>query len=305
MQMQRAIGARGWGGSPAWFAAAALGLAGCTAKISGPELKSVGSLGDLDLALSLGSKLEDEDISLVQYYITHEPNFLHHGSIPIEGEDRSFKVLVTLPPTTGYHLLLRVETRSGLSCSGSDDFDIVAGQSTRIDLNVQCVDPSKPGIVDVSGRVNLCPTIDSVAAFPGEAFVGDRVELHAVASDPDQGPGDLAVSWIATAGTLDDAHGADTHLLCTSATEITVVLTVSDGDNGCIRVSAPFRIKCLDPEVSGSAGAPPVGGAEAGEGGASGSAGQGGDVPDAGIGLDATVPAEDAGSIDEDDDAGA
>jgi len=117
------------------------------------------------------------------------------------------------------------------------------------------------GSASIKGTYNHCPQTFFVAS-PDHVRVGQTITLTASASDAD---GDtLTYSWMASAGTIDNAHGATAILHCVSRGSILISLTVSD--DSCDS-TASGELLCQ----SEDAGAP-----DGAAGGTTGAGGQGG-----------------------------
>ena len=59
----------------------------------------------------------------------------------------------------------------------------------------------------ISGTLNVCPTIDGIAANPAEVNVGGSIALSVAAHDSDAGPAALGYAWAASGpGALSNAN---------------------------------------------------------------------------------------------------
>jgi hypothetical protein len=81
--------------------------------------------------------------------------------------------------------------------------------------------------VGVGATFNVCPEITSFQALPTEVAVGTDVQLAARASDPDSN--NLAFSWEASVGSVDDVGAPETTYRCSAPGPVTLTLTVTDG----------------------------------------------------------------------------
>src|SRR5262249_55303903 len=128
-----------------------------------------------------------------------------------------------------YQISITATTTDGSeACAGSASFDVQAGQTATVTVPLGCHQAPRTGSVMVSGKLNVCPTIDGIGANPAEVQVGSSLALTASAHDSDAGPNPLTYAWTASSGTLSDASAKNPTFTCTAPGTVTLNLTVSD-----------------------------------------------------------------------------
>jgi hypothetical protein len=185
-----------------------------------------------DLFGNVGVKLElapGVEIDTVQYLVSGINGFTRSGSFDVS-QSTTINVLIGgLPTPNSYLLTLTAKAvDGGVSCLGSSTFDISPHFTTVTTVHMLCKTARAGGSVLVNGTLNSCPVIDSVSATSSN----DGIAFAATASDIDNGPGPLSFHWdlLSGPGALESADGANVKLVCSSAGNVTVRLTVSDGD---------------------------------------------------------------------------
>ena len=254
----------------------ALGVWGCNASSNAPAAPGEAT-GTVGLELQVGSVT----VNTISYDISG--NGVHKtGTIPVQSSTKIAAVIGGLPPGNGYVITLTATAAndSTVTCTGSATFNIVAGTSTAVQVHLECKVPPRTGSVNVSGTINVCPSVDSLSANPSEVSVGNSLALAASASDRDQGPQALSYTWTASGGTLSSTTSAAPTLTCTTPGDVTVQVTVSDGD--CTDV-ASVTVTCSPAPAAdaGSAGGSTSTGGASSIGGAGGTTGTGGAAPSA------------------------
>lgn len=228
------------------------------------------AVGSVDLALSAG----DTEIASLTYEITGN-NFTKQGSIPVSSAGDTFSALISgIPAGQGYTIGLNATDATGdLMCKGSATFNIIAGQTSSVTVNLQCPGKHRTGSVMVNGQINVCPVVEAATSSSSSVPVGATVDLSGIANDDDAGPSALTYQWTVSSGpgTLSAANQAAAKLTCDAAGTVSVQLDVSDGDCGD---NATLEMTCGGGGQAGS-----------GEGGAGGTAGTAGDG-EAGVGGD-------------------
>lgn len=203
-----------------WLLATTLALSGCSAA---PETAAVDAVkpGELGLAIELGSS----GIRSVDYVITGSGGFTKIGSVDVSKSSKISTRIGALPAATGYTIALSADaTEPPSTCTGSAGFDVTAGETTPVDLTLQCV--------EINAELNTCPVIDGLSALPNQVALGGVITLNAEVRDPDSGPLPITYDWSTTAGVLAGAAPTAT-LTCSTAGSATVTLTVGDGGNDC------------------------------------------------------------------------
>ena len=231
-------------------AAMVLGLAfvaaGCSSAApgsTGPAAQGSEQAGDVSLELQLGS---GATINTASYTVVGPNGFSKTGTIDLSQSTTISANIAGLPAGTGYTVTLSASTvDSGLSCSGSASFDVVAHQTTPVTVAVTCKEAGKTGSVLVNGALNICPVADGINASPSSLNIGGSVVVSGLAHDSDAAPAALSYQWTASSGTLSSATDANPTFTCTTAGTATLTLSVSDGDTaaGCSD-SATTTITC-------------------------------------------------------------
>lgn len=162
-----------------------------------------------------------------------------------------------IPAADGYILTLSATTPDhAVTCSGTSTFNIVAGHTSRVALNLICRDssvqpPTTNGHLAFSAiAVELpppCATIESITASPTEVVEGGSVALNATGWVPDPQSSALVYTWSATNGFT--VTGASATFPCTVAGTYAVTLTISDAVPGCGASNSETQIVCSpDPQ---------------------------------------------------------
>jgi hypothetical protein len=187
--------------------------------------EALGKVG-VELQLSTGGT-----INSASYTITGPKGFTKAGTIDLSSATKLSATIGGLPAGTGYTITLTATTTDGsTSCGGSAGFDVLARKTTAVTVALACHEAPHTGSVLVSGKLNVCPSIDGIDTNPAEVQVGGTIALAATAHDSDAGPNPLTFAWSASAGTLSSATVQSPQFTCTAPGSATVTLTVSDGD---------------------------------------------------------------------------
>jgi hypothetical protein len=230
--------------------------AGCSGTNKEPDrspevsASSVGSLG-LKLVISGGVALPS-----VNYVVTGPESFTKSGTLDVSSSPPG--VIDGIPVANGYRIELSATASDGKTCSGSAVFDITSRDTQSVDVSLQCQAAPRTGSMIVNGKLNVCPSIDSLAATPSAVHVGSSLSLVAQGSDPDAGPAALSYTWTASAGTLSSATGATSSFTCTQVGAATVTLSLSDGDTCPDQRS--LTVTCTQPPVEQQPPPPPTSG---------------------------------------------
>jgi hypothetical protein len=198
-------------------------------------------MGTVGMALTLPS---GESVSQVNFELRNGGGSLvASGSVPVPSPRAVLSAIIGKVPAGKSYVIQLTATNvgGGVTCSGSATFDVVASETTSVDVVLRCQTPSNNGSVIVNGHLDICPRLTSFTAGPRTLPVGQAAALSAAATDPD--PGDvITFAWTATSGTFDNAAGSKTTFTCASPGVATVSAAVSDGS--CSDV-ATFDITCL------------------------------------------------------------
>jgi hypothetical protein len=219
------------------FLMLALGVTGASAvsACSADGVESDGVPGTVGLELTLPS---GAILSTVSYVATGPNGFTKTGTVDVSNST-GISVQLSVPAGGPYTITLNGTTvDGGTTCTGSNTFSVTAGQTTNVTVAMSCVEPQTTGSVLVNGALNFCPVIDGIEASPAEVNVTKTLSLSAAAHDGDGAPSPLTYAWSAsTGGALSSATAANPTLTCNRAGNVSVTLTVSDGDTtpGCAK----------------------------------------------------------------------
>jgi hypothetical protein len=241
-------------------------LTGCVGDLAqSSEFEDVGSL---DLNLRVGPGIT---VSTVAYTIEGN-DFKKSAAIDVSGAPTISATIGGIPAGQGYVITLTATSdEDGAYFTGSATFDVVAGQTTSVKIQLQS--SSKNGSVAVTATTNVGPVIEEFSLSPLVAYVGTPVTWRAAASDIDGGPSPLTYSWSASAGAIGEPSSPLSRLTHSEPGAVTVTLSVSDGD---ITKTQTATVTFVQAESSGgSGGATGSGGASSG-GASSGGASSGG-----------------------------
>lgn len=214
------------------------------------ETEATGSLG---VALTIGDAVT---LHTVQYEITGN-GYSKTGSVNIRKSQVVRFDVGGIPAGTGYQITLTAvdANDAAISCQGSAQFNITAGQATQASVSMMCRLPRKTGTVVVNGQINVCPTIEEVTVLPAEVDVGGVIDLAALATDTDSAPAAISYAWSATGGELATNSGASSSLLCTEPGTVELTLTASDSD---CDDTITTQVTCAEPVADGGTGGEPV-----------------------------------------------
>src|SRR5262249_24566444 len=141
------------------------GLASCgdQSDVNTPRTSEESS-GAVDFALQLG---DGHSISSASYTITGPNGFSKTGTIDVSKSTKLTAIIAGLPAGTGYQISITATTTDGSeACAGSASFDVQAGQTATVTVPLDCHEAPRTGSVMVSGKLNVCPTIDGIGANP-------------------------------------------------------------------------------------------------------------------------------------------
>ncbi len=145
------------------------------------------------------------------------------GTIPVTSNPVTASI-AGIPVGTAY--TIKLSTADDL-CSGSSPFDVIANQTTKVSVQIQCTNIPPRQEVDVTGNFVLCPTIGSVVAAPATVDVGGTIQVSVNAQN--LGGGTLTYAWTATAGSFADPAAAGTSYACSAAGAQTLTIKASNG----------------------------------------------------------------------------
>jgi hypothetical protein len=214
-------------------------LMGCGSQSDGAEVPSEQgreeATGSLDLGLQLGN---GASLASASYTITGPSGFSKTGSIDISKSNKLSAVIGGLPAGSGFSITISATSSQQDTCGGSASFNVQAGKTASVTVSLACREAARTGSVMVNGNLNLCPVVDGLGANPADVNVGGTIALSALAHDSDAGPSALTYAWTASAGTLSSATAKNPTFTCTAPGNVTIGLSVSDGDPAASCVDA-------------------------------------------------------------------
>ena len=208
--------------------AAATGCSGSSPAESSPTSAENGDqTGTIGLALQTGGIT----INSFSYVIKGPGGYAKTGTINVSQSTTIAALIGGIPAASGFTITLTGTATDGTTqCLGSATFNVTAGATSTVNVNVDCHQAQTTGSVLVNGNINVCPSIQGVSASPSTVLAGSTVALSGSAVDPDNGPSPLTYKWTATSGTFSSATAQNPTFTCTAAGQATITLTVSDGD---------------------------------------------------------------------------
>src|SRR6478609_8948764 len=138
-----------------------------------------GNSGSLGFALTVpGNSI----LNSVTYTIVGPANYTSTGTINVSNST-TISTLLSLPAGGPYSVTLSgTSTDNSVSCSGSAQTSITAGQSKTLTVQMTCHEAGRTGSVAINGTLNSCPVIDSLGASPAEVLVGGTIALSSSAT---------------------------------------------------------------------------------------------------------------------------
>src|SRR5262245_43617480 len=144
-------------------------VTGCNGRPGASSIQG-DSTGSVQVALQLA---DGRTIQSASYTITGPNGFTRTGSINVASSNTLSATIGTIPAGAGYQISITATTTDGAtSCLGSASFNVIAGQIVAVTVSLACHEAPRTGSAMVSGRLNLCPTIDGIGANPAEVNVG-------------------------------------------------------------------------------------------------------------------------------------
>jgi hypothetical protein len=211
-------------------------------------MKEVRPTGTIGLALELAPGITLEEAT---YTIRGPGGYERAVTIRLGTGTKLATFIGGTPPGSGYVLdVTGTSTEGSATCVGtSAPFEVVAGQTTMVNLRLQCFEQERTGNIQVGGAVNFCAAVDTLTVSTSQALVGQTIALTSATHDRTPGPGPISYQWTATTGTFEDATALHPIFLCNHAGPTTITLSVSDGDCGD---SHSITVTCLAPPDAGA-----------------------------------------------------
>lgn len=223
------------------IAGAAVPFVGCatdssTESIDGEE---VGSLG-VNLTAAAGVTIDDVA------YLIEGNGFTKQGTIDVSGAPTITAKIGGIPAGTGFAITLTATSTEGDTFTGSAGFDVVAGETASVEINLEGSVDSDNGSIAVDGTINVRPVIEEVTVSPLLGNIGSSISLSTVSRDPDEWPADLTYYWSTTGGVIDDPLSPNAALTSDLPGTFELTLTVSDGIS---TATATQSVTFVDPDA--------------------------------------------------------
>ncbi len=197
--------------------------------------------GSIDYGLQVSP---DASVTTATYTISGPNDFASAGTVPV-GDSPDVPVVVShLPVGQGYQLDLHAVASDHVTvCDGSTTFAVVDALATlNLLVHLECVVPT--GDANLQATLNTCPVLDGLTALPTSLQIGGISALTVTAHDPDSGPSALAYSW-AVEGIKLPRTASTLSFTCSSAGEVTLSASVSDGDpDPACADSSSVKVSC-------------------------------------------------------------
>ncbi len=162
------------------------------------------------------------------------------GHVDLGDDSSTISLFLDLPAAGGYVISMSAEA-GDRSCSAEQAFDVSAGATTEVELELECPGGSAAGVGSARvtatlGPVASCPNLEIVSG-PLQASVGNSIALQISAGH------EHAVRWSASSGSIDDPDAAEALFTCTEPGPVTLTLT-STGE-GCDQ-SRSVEVTCVE-----------------------------------------------------------
>ncbi len=202
-------------------------VAACNAGASGGGDNANGALGRVELQLQAVPGIFLNTLA----YSTTGPHS-YSGNVDVSHSATISAVIGNIAAGSPYTLTLTGTATDGTTtCTGtSAPFAVTASMTTAVAVHLDCKLAHNTGSISVTGQINVCANVAGVSA---NAPVGNTIALSSTATDPDSGPGPISYSWTASGGTLSSTTVANPTFACSGPGNVSLALTVSDGDPGC------------------------------------------------------------------------
>jgi hypothetical protein len=195
---------------------------------------NAGDVGNVQVALSLP---DGSSITSVAWKVLSASNaVLASGTLNTTGP-RTPSFISSMPPGTGDTLNMTAMTSTGVSCAGtSQPFDVVAGMSVTVDVNIICGnmapsgDAGTLGSVVVTGTIvpgDNCPALTSWFITPQETMGSNPIDVSVMAADADMGE-TVTFAWSATSGSFASPTSATTQYTCGATGNQTLKVSITD-----------------------------------------------------------------------------
>ncbi len=172
-------------------------------------------------------------------------------------------LISSLPAAYGYRITLSGSSPTGVTCTGSEQFGIVAHETTTVSVAMACSNAPAGSVGTlVNGQSYDCAAITGVTASPTEVSVGSALALAATADAPNMA--NLTYAWSAPSGSFSAASSGQTSFLCTTPGEVPLTVVAGDGTlpEGAVcnpaMTTMTVTVTCAAAADAGSGGSPPL-----------------------------------------------
>jgi hypothetical protein len=217
-------------------AAASAMVVGCSSQ-NDKQAKNIKG-GEPNSAITLNLQpVSGVQVNQVSYNVTQGAAAVKSGVLPTPGTASSFSFGVPLPVGSGYNISLSAVSADGShTCvGGAGPFDVLANQSTSLQLTLTCTNITTGQIsTSVDVVTDSCPRliVDYVVATPHTAKVPDgTIAVLSQATDLDGKPVTYQWSVESPIGTFAPPNAQNTTFNCaTPGNEVLVTVTAGNGE---------------------------------------------------------------------------
>ncbi|HVU03638.1 MAG TPA: DUF4215 domain-containing protein [Polyangiaceae bacterium] len=205
--------------------------------------------GTVGLAIDVGGGLT---VNSVSYSVTGNGQNVT-GTIDTSDPNSTPSVQIGLPQGNGYTVSLSATATNGVHCAGSQTFNVTAGATSTIFVNLQC-DAQNNGdniggtIVNgtfIPGNAATCPDIAYYAVSPLTTSTGQPFTLAGAGT-----AGTTTTVWTADQGTVTAGTGGAGTYVCATAGDAHLTFTITDGKS-CTDAQT-VTVHCVNPGVCGN-----------------------------------------------------
>jgi cysteine-rich repeat protein len=198
---------------------------------AGPEITEANNLGSLEMNLVLPN---GSTITSVAYSVVGPVT--RTGSINVGNAQNTVSGYVLGLPAGTYAVSLTTTTSTGITCRGTANATVIAGQPASVSVTINCgTAAANQGSLAINGSFTFNSTcsLDSMSVFPLQSAVGAPIDLTGAASSPSGG---VVYAWSATNGAVgsvvNSVSGSVAQFNCGGTGPATVTLAITDAD-GC------------------------------------------------------------------------
>lgn len=185
------------------------------------EERPAGAVGNVTLAVTSGGI----DLSSLAFTLRDAGGrVIAEESLDVSESAATVAVALDVPPGEGYALTLVAESATEIRCTGTAEFDVVAGSTVEVPIELACEASGGVRVVGTLTPASACPSVE-LAPLSAPVPVGERVSLSAAPSSA----GEASYAWASSGGQLDGSLTASAGFTCTEAGPVTLTLTATQG----------------------------------------------------------------------------